>query len=126
MIPEIVSGLIGRSIEGDSATLQGYSRGLILRESYPGITPQPNSEVSGVLYKDLGSRDIDILNHYEGDLYLLTQVMVILTDGTLSEAHTYVLRNEYKHLLTGQAWDLETFKHQSQAAFLKDYKGFQP
>ena len=126
MIPEIISGLIGRSISGRPATLHGYQRSLIIDATYPGIAPQCNQVVPGILYLSLKHQEIEILNDYEGDLYILSAVQVRLIHGSVSEAKTYILKNEYHHLLTNQDWDLTTFKRQSQATFLRTYQGFKP
>jgi len=126
MIPEIMSGLIGRSLIGQSATLSGYRRSVIINETYPGIAPHSKGVVPGILYHALEHHEIEILNHYEGHLYTLSVVNIKLSDDTILDAYSYVLRKEYWHLLTEHDWDLETFKRQSQATFLKEYKGLNP
>ncbi|MCB0667123.1 MAG: gamma-glutamylcyclotransferase, partial [Saprospiraceae bacterium] len=109
MIPEIISSLLGRNLTGVGALLKDYRRALILNQTYPGICRQGESQVEGVIYYQLKSHEIEILDNYEGQMYELNPVQVVLKSGDLEEAYVYVLKDEFKSLLSDKDWNLEAF-----------------
>lgn len=123
MIPSIISLLIGREISGEEAILSGYRRGIIRHETYPGIIVAPGEKVCGILYRQLSSHDITILDQYEGEMYLLKPVTVKLNHGRENTV-TYILRSSFEQLLTKTDWDPEHFRKHELDRFLSGYSGF--
>lgn len=124
MIPEIISSLLGRNLTGMGALLKDYRRALILNQSYPGITRQGESQVEGVIYYQLKPHEMEILDNYEGQMYELNPVQVVLKSGDVQEANVYVLKDEFKSLLSDKDWNLEAFLKNDLLHFFKGYEGF--
>ncbi|MCB0687557.1 MAG: gamma-glutamylcyclotransferase [Saprospiraceae bacterium] len=126
MVPEIISSLLKRPLEGEPVTLLRYRRGLIRHERYPGILPSEKHSVSGVLYRNISSHEFQILNDYEGDLYQLEVVDVSHENRQQQErAFSYVLKMEFSRLLTEVEWSLDHFILHDLDSFLTGYQGFQ-
>lgn len=124
MVPEVIASLIGRSIQGTQAVLKGYRRGVIRGQTYPGILPQPEGEVSGILYQTLTEEEVMILDHYEGEMYVLAEVLIMSGAGDQIQARTYVLKEAYRALVTETDWDLAAFIRNDLIHFVRDYDGF--
>lgn len=124
MIPEVISSLIGRPIQGKQAVLKGFRRGVIRGQTYPGILPHSQGEVGGILYETLTEAEVMILDHYEGEMYSLAEVLIISETGDQTQARTYVLKEAYKALVTETDWDLAAFIRNDLIHFVKDYDGF--
>jgi gamma-glutamylcyclotransferase (GGCT)/AIG2-like uncharacterized protein YtfP len=94
------------------ARLEGYARFRVRGRVYPAIVEAAGGEVHGVLYPGLLAAELDQLDFYEGELYERREVAV--WEGSLEHrAATYVLRPEFRHELSDEAWEL--------AAFVRDH-----
>ncbi len=109
-----------------NATLPGFVRRSIANEDYPAIIPDRlRSTVEGIIYLDIGSEDLQRLDEFEGTIYQRQHVQV-RTNDNLYAADTYVLRPEYRHLLSQSDWHPEKFRHTVIQRFLNTYPGFDP
>lgn len=81
--------LLGRSVNGEPARLEGYARG---RSRYFFVTPRENSVVEGEILSGLSDVDIAILDEYEEvpRLYIREQIEVVASDGKLSGCWIYL------------------------------------
>ena len=116
-----VSGHCGRHVPG---TLRDYQRHTVKGEVYPGIRPQPDAAVEGVVYGDLPKNAWIRLDVFEGDLYRRQIVHVNRADGTIVAAHTYVVKPEFEHRLEATEWDAEQFLRFGKMTFVAHYAGF--
>lgn len=108
-----------------NAILPGFVRRSIVNEDYPAIVPgRLASTVEGVVYLDISSEDLNRLDEFEGTIYL-RQYVQVRTDDNLFAADTYVLRPEYRHLLSEAAWHPEKFQETGIRRFLGSYPGFE-
>jgi gamma-glutamylcyclotransferase (GGCT)/AIG2-like uncharacterized protein YtfP len=125
MLPEIIQLITGRQCSGEKATLADFRRGKIRDESYPGIVRAPGHRVEGILYVALHTEEINRLSAFEGDAYELTRVKVQLPDGREADCLTYILKEKYLFLLTGETWSPENFIRDHKESFLREYEGWQ-
>jgi len=88
------------------AVLHDYSRHQIRGTPYPAISPRKGVSVKGKLYFDIDGRTFSVLDDYEDDYYVKTEVTVTADDGMEYEAYTYVLRDEFRGLLSEQDWEM--------------------
>ena len=115
--PSIFRQIVGRAVPGSPATLEGYARFAIRGRVYPAIIEQAGARVSGLLYTELDAGELDLLDTYEGALYERREVAVLTRDEATS-AFTYVLRAQYRHLLSTDAWDHDEFRRNHLATYL--------
>lgn len=120
-----MSAVCGRTLHGETATLPGFGRHPVVDQDYPGIRPNPDAFVTGVLYRNLDDIEIERLDHFEGALYLRSEVAVTLPDGQWLRAETYVFGDAHRHLLCAGEWDFRRFLDQGKARFMRRYVGFQ-
>lgn len=73
MDPELVRRLTGRIFSRCPARLADFRR-IEPPGSYPYIVPCPGSTVEGVVLRNLDDRTLRVLDEYEGNLYLRTEV----------------------------------------------------
>lgn len=104
----IIELIVGRRLRGAAARLDGYARFRIKDRVYPAIVESAGSDVPGVLYPDLDAAELDRLDRYEGTLYERRGVSVWV-GPVATPAATYVLRPEFRHRLSDEPWDLDTF-----------------
>ncbi len=124
MFAPVWKSLVEGSYRQYRARLSGFMRRSIDNEDYPAIVPgRISSVVEGVLYLDISSGDITRLDQFEGSIYLRQHVQVS-TENNIFAADTYVLRNEYRHLLSNEKWSPEEFEKTGMARFLGSYSGF--
>ena len=81
--------LLGRSINGEPARLEGYARE---RSRYFFVTPRENSVVEGEILSGLSDADIAILDEYEEvpRLYVREQIEVAVSGGKLARCWIYL------------------------------------
>lgn len=115
-VPAIFQQIVGRALRAVPATLEGYARYRVQARVYPAIVEQAGGRVEGLVYGGLSSAELERLDLYEGDLYE-RRVVDLSKGGVFIQAHVYVLRVDQHHLLSSDAWDLDTFTRDH----LKDY-----
>ena len=124
MFPSIFASVTGRHQPAHRASLPGHARFCLKSEVYPGIIPSPGHTTYGIVYFDVdepGTRKLDI---FEGEYYLRTPVRATMEDGRTCDAQTYVIKDQYRHLLSTKKWDVEAFKNNYKNAFRSKYFGF--
>lgn len=109
--PEIFRAVVGRNASSEPALLEGYRCRLLRGKIYPGIIPQAEEVVKGVLYRDLSAEEWRRLDEFEDDLYVRARVQVQGgTDATVAEV--YLVRDHASDALSDERWDLELFREQ--------------
>ena len=108
MVPAVVETLIGRRPEGAAAVLPGFARYRILGEDFPGLVPCDGAMTDGVVYDGMDRRDIALIDRFEGAWYERALVKVSCA-GVRVDACVYVVRPEYRDILSAESWDLARF-----------------
>lgn len=124
MCPDIMSAVSGCNVTGEPATLAGFSRRAVRDEDYPGIRPDANASVEGVLYRDIDKGALARLDAFEGEQYRRETVVVALAGGSRITADTYVIKAEHADLLLPVDWDFDAFLTAGKARFQSRYLGF--
>ena len=116
---EVRETLLGRSVEVRAGLLEGYRRHRLRDESYPGIAKPDVIEndgeyrhvaVAGEMLYGLTNAERGLLNEFEDDEYILSQVPVRCLQGDRAtvQAWAYVW-NGSKDILLDEDWQLTQF-----------------
>jgi gamma-glutamylcyclotransferase (GGCT)/AIG2-like uncharacterized protein YtfP len=124
MEPQVMTAVAGRAPDPLPARLRGHARYAVIGASYPGMVPQPNGEVAGILYRGLNPPELRRLDEFEGALYWRRRVQVETALGGQVPAFTYLVRPGQRHRLAAEEWDMEVFMQRDLPAFLGGYPGF--
>ena len=126
MFPQVWERVVDGSYPSQGASLQGFVRKQVRGETYPVITPGAlEACVEGVLYLEISPADLARLDRFEGDFYARSSVSVTTDAGVSVTAFAYILKEEYRHILSPDEWDAEAFARQGIRRFLADYCGFE-
>lgn len=121
MCPDIMAAVAGSAHRSVPATLSGYRRSPVLGQAYPGIRPDPDHRVAGVLYFDVSAPAWQRLDAFEGEEYERERVIVTLDEGVALEAWVYVYRPRFAHRLGAGEWDYERFLRTGKARFMAQW-----
>jgi gamma-glutamylcyclotransferase (GGCT)/AIG2-like uncharacterized protein YtfP len=125
MFPEVWGRVVDGRYRSQGATLRGFVRRQVRGETYPAIVPgAAGSCLEGVLYHGILPHDLARLDRFEGDCYVRTAVGVLSAAGSTVDAFAYVLKEEYRHILSAEEWDDAAFEKEGMRLFLSGYCGF--
>lgn len=124
MCDDIMAKVTDQAVHGEPAVLAGYVRHPVRDETYPGMVPDADAHVAGVLYRGLSAKALERLDRFEGEMYDRREVVVRDTSGAETTAWTYVFRPEFGHLLLLGDWDFDAFLAEGKARFESLYMGF--
>ena len=124
LFPAVMAALTGRQLSHCKAVLPGYRRLLVRGRVYPAIVPDPKAHTAGVLYDNLDSTSLEMLDRFEGDLYQLDPVTVIIGDGSRRRAVAYILDPGRRSELTDEPWDSSAFAARHLARYRAACRAF--
>lgn len=124
MVQSIFIAVTGRQVNSQRATLSGYARYCVKQELYPGIIEASGSMTDGMVYFDVDDFSLEKLDAFEGDYYVRTPVRVSLDNHEVIRAETYVVKPDYRHVLSAREWDFKEFKHKFKDEFIRKYVSF--
>lgn len=125
MFEDVWRKVVRQEYEKVDGILYGFDRKAVRNEEYPALVKGiRDSSVNGIVYKDVGSKDVLRLDNFEGEYYKRVKGQVLLTDNQTLTVIFYVLKPEYTHILSDQNWDPERFKRVGIDKFLDQYCGF--
>jgi gamma-glutamylcyclotransferase (GGCT)/AIG2-like uncharacterized protein YtfP len=104
MEPEVLQGILGRTLPCLPATLADHRRCRVPGEDYPALIPAPGETCSGLLLSGLGNEDWRRLDAYEGLCYIREPVLVRVASGEVFSCQVYRWKLEYRDLLTDREW----------------------
>jgi gamma-glutamylcyclotransferase (GGCT)/AIG2-like uncharacterized protein YtfP len=125
MCSDIMFKVAGFRVDFSQANLNNFFRSKIRDEEYPGIVPQMGYQVPGVLYFDLSHETMKRLDIFEGELYRRQEVDVIIENHGSATAMTYVVKPQFRDLLTAEEWSFSYFLAFGKKKFEETYLGFQ-
>ena len=108
MFPAVWERVVRGEYRSVPAMLPGYARYEVSGETYPGMVPQADSAVNGVLYLDVDDADLLALDVFEGSEYRRDVVTVSVTAEENLTAVTYVFTADER--LTDKVWEAESFR----------------
>lgn len=110
LVPAVIGALLGRVPEHLEATLRGYVRGRMVDRPYPGIVEAGEASVVGLCYSGISAQELEIIDAFEGDLYVRRVMHVEGIDGSVSPAFAYVVRDRQAYLVQrDREWALDQF-----------------
>lgn len=124
MCAEIMQQVAGSLPPAAPAALGNYRRCRISNEEYPAIVGQPGAAVQGLVYLAVPAAAWLRLDRFEGEMYARRTVLVDGADGKSLAADTYVIRDEFAHLLLPAEWSYAEFLRSGMRRFAADYGGF--
>ncbi|EGF76968.1 hypothetical protein BATDEDRAFT_28028 [Batrachochytrium dendrobatidis JAM81] len=106
------------------AILSGYQRFGVADQPYPAVVPAtPNNTVQGVLWYIQSNSEIQLLDHFETDLYQRQVVSVnSMGESDTVQAYVYIWNRELS-LLTGKEWNYEQFLAKEMKEWIKTQNG---
>jgi len=102
---ELLRRLLGRTLPGTPASLEGYARYTVAGEDYPGIVAEAGAETPGLLLRGIRPEEWERIDRYESDLYVRLPMQVRLCDGSACVAYGYVVPPHQQHILSDAPWD---------------------
>jgi gamma-glutamylcyclotransferase (GGCT)/AIG2-like uncharacterized protein YtfP len=124
MIPAVMHSVTGCDFASVSASLWDYGRYRVKGEYYPGIVSEKGALIEGVLYLSVDPGSVKRLDAFEGDWYVRTPVKIRISAGQIVPGETYVFKEEHRHLLSSEGWDIKTFESKYLQTFTREYPGF--
>ncbi len=119
-LPERVHEVIGRTLEGIPAQLDGYRCGRVARTDFPGIVPDVSGCAPGQLLTGLTATELTLLDDYEGELYhriLVSAAFIpvnLIRAGDPITAWTYVVAPWAQALVTQQPWTIGWYRQRQR------------
>ena len=105
-----------------AATLPQHRRFALADDTYPGMVPEPDAEVAGVVYFDVAPADLQALDHFEGEEYRRISAPVRLVPPNAGALPITVMAETYLfeavHRLSVLPWEPDAFALQR---FLDSY-----
>ncbi|MEM1094491.1 MAG: gamma-glutamylcyclotransferase family protein [Bacteroidota bacterium] len=115
MYPQVWQRVVDGRYERQHATVRGYQRYALRHASYPGLRPALGAAVAGVLYLDVGARDLHQLDAFEGEEY---ERIAVARDGATYTASAYLYRDAFAHRVLETVWDAAFFEAYHLPRFL--------
>jgi gamma-glutamylcyclotransferase (GGCT)/AIG2-like uncharacterized protein YtfP len=120
MFPDIIQTLAQRPVRGEQATLSGYASFTVKDECYSALIPFPDMKTSGQLYRGLDEATLKLVDEFQGDLYVRTEVTVEIGTENWVDAVTYLLAPESCGELSSLEWDELDFRENYLADWVKE------
>ena len=121
---EVMIAVTGKTHSRIKARLTGFARYRVSGETYPALVQSVGLSVRGIIYANVSPASFELLDRFEGEYYERQSVDVTKDDETGRSAETYIICEEFKHLLSQEPWDRKHFEKNHLNAFLSSYKGF--
>ncbi len=117
-----MQAVTNKNLKAVPAVLNGYQRFKVKERTFPGIVKNKSCSIEGMLYKDVDEQTLELFDHFESVLYerCLLDVQV---DDKIEQAFVYVVKDEYRNLLSEEEWDIEEFKRKYLKFYLRDISG---
>ena len=112
MAPEVLQALLGRVPDRTEATVRGYRRFAIKDRVYPALVrsrgdADGDARVRGELIRGMSRRELAVLDWFEDEAYVPTDVEVETGEGETETVTCYLWDDETR--LDGE-WRFETFR----------------
>lgn len=124
MCEDIMTAVAGGLLLHQPALLPDHRRYALSDEPYPGLVPEFGASVEGIVYHGLKPRAWARLDRFEGELYNRHKVMVWYPDGGREWVYCYIVKAEFRELLSDKAWDFDRFLRHDKKLFETSYSGF--
>lgn len=117
-IPEIILELTGQNLASEKAYVEGYAPYLLKREVYPGLQKEDGATTQGALYRTVDTPTMDLIDHFEDEVYHRQTLEVQLADGgEPAFARVYVIAPKNRRFLSQAPWDRDYFEKHHMASY---------
>ena len=119
MFPAVVRRLARRALPMRPAKLHGFSRRALQGVGYPGIVPDADGVVTGVLIGGVAPALLGQLDRWEGAEYERRLVRVETPGGAAALAHVYALAPRTLRRVLAADWDARAFEREQLGRWLR-------
>ena len=116
--PLVMKSVTGHVFPGKKATLENWVRYRVRQTEYPGIVPQQNASVPGIVFSEIDEETLRKLDLFEGEKYERVPVEIFLEDGSKGTAEVYSIRRDCRDVLSNEAWDFDRFLEDGLRKFI--------
>lgn len=116
MFPPVWDRVVEGRYRRAEAVVEGCQRYEVKAETYPGMVRAAGQSVRGVVYFDVGTRDLAALDAFEGEDYRREALTAILANGERITVSAYLYLPAER--LSARIWEPEGFRMQQ---FLDTY-----
>ena len=120
-LPEVMRAMTGREFAAHPARLEHYSRHRLRGKSFPGIRPNADAFVDGLIFLEIDAQTLRKLDAFEDTFYRREAVSVVRANGIEWAAQAYSVREESYGLLLPEEWCLEDFRRRHLQRFLSSH-----
>lgn len=120
-LPEVLLAVIGHTLAGVPARLEGYRCCVLRGRSYPGVRPVAGAACPGILYRRIPPDSWVFLDAFEDDFYRRISLPVLPDDGPEEVAEVYVVGEAFWGMMLDEPWDFQRFRERSLQRFLRDH-----
>jgi gamma-glutamylcyclotransferase (GGCT)/AIG2-like uncharacterized protein YtfP len=125
MCEDIMSAVVGGPLPCQPAILPDFQRLTMKDEQYPGVVPLSGGRVEGIVYQGIEEQGWNRLDRFEGEIYSRNRVVIRYPEDDGEETVCcYVVKPEYRQLLTTTPWDFKAFLQHGKKIFQTRYLGF--
>ena len=111
MLPEVMHSVTGKEYKSSKAVLRGYRRGQIKGADFPGIIESPDNYVEGLVYFDISTEALTLIDSYEENIYDRKLVEIELLENKKSlEAFAYILPSSKANMLLTVDWSESEYR----------------
>ena len=114
----VMKAVTGQHFTGKKAKLDNWVRYRVRQSEYPGILPQADAQVPGMVFFAIDPETLSKLDEFEGEKYERVEVDVTLEDGTKQRVQVFAIRREYRHMLSQEPWEFDRFIENGLARFI--------
>jgi len=122
MLPDVLEFILERSLPSEPATLGGFSRYMVRDRVFPAVIPDGKHDVHGLVLFGLTADDFHVLDDFESEIYERRPASVRTTNGFFVTAELYVLKEEFRSLLSEEEWNCNIFKLRHLGQYLRDVR----
>ena len=123
-IPEVMEAVTGRTFSSAQATAKDFARYMLKRRIYPGMVEAEGQTTQGLLYYNVDSQSLEVLDAFEDEIYRRQRVTVQIQPGDWIEAYSYIIPLEEKSVLTSQPWCRDFFMTHHLASYISHCQMF--
>ena len=117
-LPEVMKAVTGRIFPSQPAWVPGYRAMLLRGECFPGLADVDEGRAHGVVYHQVDSESLELLDRFEGDYYRRVRCFIMVSKDQAVQGWVYLMQRQYEELLTETPWDVETFRKSHFAQFI--------
>jgi gamma-glutamylcyclotransferase (GGCT)/AIG2-like uncharacterized protein YtfP len=106
----VMQKITGTAFPAEPATLIDYVRYMVKGAPYPAIIHEPGAVTEGTLFRGLNTKQMQMMDEYEGSLYDRIESEVLASKGELIVAQIYVVPLSRQHYVSRLAWNKADFE----------------